>query len=162
MGVTPLNILVDSSWCFSGAIVDWSWLKWHISELSWTMVHKYAQLFADETHTHPFNDHFSGTTRVSRYQKGNTNLDFSEARDSELQCHQLGCMQVCTSHQRHDHATTQFFTGWMPFLSPNQQRQSTEGTEAGICRLQSYINFSAWHITCTHNRQHHMSYVYAW
>jgi len=24
--------------------------------------------------------------------------------------------------------TTQFFTGWMPFLPPNQQRQSTEGT----------------------------------
>ena len=23
--------------------------------------------------------------------------------------------------------TTQFFTGWMPFLPPNQQRQSTEG-----------------------------------
>ena len=38
----------------------------------------------------------SGTTRVSRYQKGKTNLDFTEARDSELQWHQLGHMQVCT------------------------------------------------------------------
>ena len=27
----------------------------------------------------------------------------------------------------YQHATTQFFTGWMPFLAPNQQRQSTEG-----------------------------------
>ena len=35
------------------------------------------------THTHPFNGPLSGTTQVSRYQKGNTNLDFSEARDSE-------------------------------------------------------------------------------
>jgi len=35
------------------------------------------------THTHPFNGPFSGTTRVSRYQKGKTNLDFTEARDSE-------------------------------------------------------------------------------
>jgi len=26
------------------------------------------------------------------------------------------------------HLTTQFFTGRMPFLPPNQQRQSTEGT----------------------------------
>jgi len=26
------------------------------------------------------------------------------------------------------HPTTQFFTGRMPFLPPNQQRQSTEGT----------------------------------
>ena len=34
------------------------------------------------THTHPFNSPFSGTTQVSRYQKGKTNLDFTEARDS--------------------------------------------------------------------------------
>jgi len=35
------------------------------------------------THTHSFNDPLSGTTQVSQYQKGKTNLDFSEARDSE-------------------------------------------------------------------------------
>jgi len=39
---------------------------------------------------------FSVTTRVSRYQKGKTNLDFTEARDSEWQWHQLDHMQVCT------------------------------------------------------------------
>jgi len=48
------------------------------------------------THTHPFNGPFSRTTPVSRYQKGNTNLDFAEARDGEWQWHQLGHMQVCT------------------------------------------------------------------
>jgi len=48
-------------------------------------------------HTHPFNGPFSGTTRVSRYQKGKTNLEFTEARDSEWQWHQLGHMQVCIS-----------------------------------------------------------------
>jgi len=31
---------------------------------------------------------------VSRYQKGNTNLDFTEATDSEWQWHRLGHMQV--------------------------------------------------------------------
>jgi len=31
------------------------------------------------THTHPFNDPLSGPTQVSRYQKGKTNLDFTEA-----------------------------------------------------------------------------------
>jgi len=41
-------------------------------------------------HTHMFNGPFSGTIRVSRYQKGKTNLDFTEARDSEWQRHQLG------------------------------------------------------------------------
>jgi len=38
-------------------------------------------------------------TQVSRYQEGKTNLDFTEARDSEWQWHQLGHMQVCTSLQ---------------------------------------------------------------
>ena len=37
------------------------------------------------THTHTFNGPLSGTTRVSRYQKGKTNLDFTAARDSEWQ-----------------------------------------------------------------------------
>jgi len=67
---------------------------------------------------------------VSRYQKGKTNLDFTEARDSGWQWHQLGYMQVCTSLQTDNHTSTPpllFFTGWMPFLLPNQQRQSTEG-----------------------------------
>ena len=58
------------------------------------------------THTHPFNGPLSGTTRVSRYQKGKTNMDFTEARDSEWQWHQLGHMQVCTSLQTDNHAST--------------------------------------------------------
>jgi len=32
----------------------------------------------EKKHTHPFNGPFSGTTRVSQYQKGNINLDFTE------------------------------------------------------------------------------------
>jgi len=38
-----------------------------------------------------------GATRVSRYQKGKTNLDFTEARDSEWQWHQLA---ICKSAPR--------------------------------------------------------------
>jgi len=67
---------------------------------------------------------------VNRYHKAKTNLDFTEARDSEWQWHQLGHMQVCTSFQTDNHASTtllKFFTGRMRFLPPNQQRQSTEG-----------------------------------
>jgi len=82
------------------------------------------------THTHPFNGSLSGTTQVSRYQKGKTNLDFTESRDCEWQWHQLGHMQVCTSLQADNHASTpllSFFMGRMPFLPPNQQCQSTEG-----------------------------------
>jgi len=58
------------------------------------------------THTHPFNGPFSGTTQVSRYQKNKTNLDFTEARDNEWQWHQLEHMQVCTSLQIDNHAST--------------------------------------------------------
>jgi len=43
---------------------------------------------------------------VNRYQKGKTYLDFTEARDSEWQWHQLGHMQVCTSLQIDNHAST--------------------------------------------------------
>jgi len=40
-------------------------------------------------------------------------------------------MQVCTSLQTDNHASTpplNFFTGRMPFLQPNQQHQSAEGS----------------------------------
>jgi len=43
---------------------------------------------------------------VSQYQKGKTNLDFTEATDSEWPWHQLGHMQVCTSLQTDNHAST--------------------------------------------------------
>jgi len=43
---------------------------------------------------------------VSQYQKGKTNLDFTKARDSEWQWHQLGRMQVCTALQADSHAST--------------------------------------------------------
>ena len=58
-----------------------------------------------QTHTHTclFNGPLSGTTQ---YQKGKTNLDFTGARDSEWQWHQLGHMQVCNSLQTDYHAST--------------------------------------------------------
>jgi len=52
------------------------------------------------------NGPLSGTTRVSRYEKGKTNLEFTGARDSESQWHQLGHMQDCTSLQADNHAST--------------------------------------------------------
>ena len=70
------------------------------------------------THTHTFTRLFNGplsrTTRVSRYQKGKTNLDFTEARDSKWQWHQLGHMQVCTSLQTDNHANTSPLSFYRP------------------------------------------------
>jgi len=56
--------------------------------------------------THQFNGPISRTVQVSRCQEGKTNLDFTEARDSEWQWHQLGHMQVCTLLQTENHAST--------------------------------------------------------
>jgi len=60
---------------------------------------------------------------------GKTNLDFTGARDSEWQWHQLG---MCKSAPHFRQTTTpaphhSVFLHRMPFLPPNQQRQSTEG-----------------------------------
>jgi len=44
---------------------------------------------------------------MSRYQKGKTSLEFTEAKDTEWQWHQLGHMLVCTSLQTDNHASTQ-------------------------------------------------------
>jgi len=73
--------------------------------------------------THPFNGPFFGATQVSRYQKGNTNLDFCEARDSEWQWHQMGRMYVCTLLQKDNHASTPLLSflqaGFPPFRPTN-------------------------------------------
>jgi len=69
-------------------------------------VYANSSLKDNNTHAHPFNGPLSGTTQVSLYQKVETNLDFTEARDSEWQWHQLGHVQACTSLQTDDHAST--------------------------------------------------------
>jgi len=90
-----------------------------------TRTHTHAHT---HTHTHTFNSPFSRTTRVGQYQKGKTNLHFTEARDSEWQRHQLGHMKVCTSLQIDNHASTPPFS----FL------------QAGCtsCRTSSSVRFS--------------------
>jgi len=90
------------------------------------------------THTHTFNGRFSGTTRVGQYQKGKTNLDFTEARDSERQWHQQGNMQVCTSLQIDNHARTSpfsFLQGGCPSCHPTK---SVKALKALVVLLKSY------------------------
>jgi len=73
------------------------------------------------THTHPFKGPLSRTTRVSRYQNGKTNLDFTEARDSEWHWRQLGHMQVCISLQTDNHASTPSLIFYRPDALPAAQ-----------------------------------------
>jgi len=56
-----------------------------------------------------------------------TNLDFTEARDSEWQWHQLGLMQVCTSFQTDNHTSTttlSFLQARCPSCHPTNSPQS--------------------------------------
>jgi len=64
--------------------------------------------FEAYTHTHP-----SRTAQVSRYQKDKNQSGFYWSKREWVAV-----------------ASAQFFTGWMPFLLPNQQRQSSAGKKA--------------------------------
>jgi len=93
------------------------------------------------THTHPFNGLFSGTTRVSQYQKGKTNVDFTGARDSEWQWHQLGRMQVCTSLQTDNHSNTpplSFLQAGCPSCRPTNSVKALKARSASTLPLNSY------------------------
>jgi len=58
------------------------------------------------THTHTRLTALCPDYPVELVPERKTNLDFTEARDSEWQQHQLGHMQVCTSLQTDNHAST--------------------------------------------------------
>ena len=96
------------------------------------------------THTHPFNGPFSGTsTQVSWYQKSKTNLDFTEARGSEWQWHQLGHMQVYTSLQSDNHASTpplSFLQAGCPSCRPTNSVKALKAMKAAASPLKRCDN----------------------
>ena len=101
--------LNESSWFWHGSIIP---------PIRHCVKRKFGYL---HTHTHPFNGPLSGTTRVSRYQKGKTNLDFTAARDSEWQWNQLDHMQACTLLQTDNHASTHHSVFYRPDALPAAQ-----------------------------------------
>ena len=85
------------------------------------MIAGYGITLSNTCILYSFNGHFSRTAQVSRYQKGKTNLDFTEERDSEWRWHQLGHMQVYTLLQTDNHASTptlSFFQAGRPSCHP--------------------------------------------
>jgi len=105
-------------------------------------------IYSMGTHTHPFNGPFCGTTQVSQYQKGRTNLDITEARDSEWQWHQLGHMQVCTSLQTDNHASTpllSFLQARCPSCRPTNSAKALK--EKSIAWAEVLKHKSALHTT---------------
>jgi len=91
-------------------------------------------------HTHPFNGPLSGTTQVSRYRKGKTNLDFTEARGSGIS------WAICKSASRSrqmtmpaPHRSVFYRPDALPAAQP--QRQSTEG-KCSTCTF--VLNYCMW------------------
>ena len=104
----------------------------------YTLSQDKAKSIKTNTHTHPFNGPFSGTTQVSRYQKGKTNLEFTEARDSEWQWHQLGHMQVCTLLQTDNHASTPalcFLQAGCPSCRPTNSVKALKAIKTNTDRI---------------------------
>ena len=104
------------------------WLPWgEIGAVPYIPIHT---LFG-HTHTHPFNGPSSGTTQVSRYQKGKTNLKQETVSGSGIS------WAICKSAPRSREITmpaphnSSFFTGRMPFLPPNQQCQCMHWRQKG-------------------------------
>jgi len=56
-------------------------------------------------HTHPFNGPLSGTTQVSRYQKGKTNLDFTGRMlfQQQRQCNESTMLSTHLAQNEHTH-----------------------------------------------------------
>jgi len=87
---------------------------------------------------------FPGPPRVGRYQKGKTNLGFTEARDSEWQWHQLGHMQVCTSLQTDNDASTSPLS-FLQAGCPSCRRTNSVKALKALCAIarlgQAYTNW---------------------
>jgi len=58
---------------------------------------------------------------MSWYQKGKANLEFTGARDSEWQWHQLGHVQICTLPQTDNDASTPPPGFYRPYALPATQ-----------------------------------------
>jgi len=88
--------------------------------------------------------------------KGKTSLDLNKAKDDEVlgrQWHQLDHMQtICTLLQTDNHTNTSSlnFKGRMLFLTPNQQRQSTDGNTKDMPGLSNHLTSHCHHMTISY------------
>ena len=113
------------------------------------------------TCTHLFNGPLSGTTWMSQYQNGKTNVDFIEARDSEWQWHQLGHMQVCTSLQTDNHACTpplSFLQAGCPSCRPTNSVKALKALSLKSVHWQYYYT----HTSGLKCKNSHYSHAYVW
>jgi len=108
-------------------------------------MHCYVAIETTTPPPQPFYSPFSETVRVSRCQK--RTLDFMVQgkinRDRHTD-HLAGRHSIRTNQCSHPPSFTYFFTGQMPFLLPNQQHQSIEGSYVAIESGRVFQGFSRW------------------
>ena len=99
---------------------------------------------------------------MSQYQKGKTNMDFTEARDSEWQWHQLGHMQphtVCKSAPRSrlismpapDHAVF-YRLDALPATQPTALKHCILAVKRLLCQLFFWIDATTWNRLALHSK----------
>jgi len=132
-----------------------------MEQLSCCLIHTFNTLQVlcsnTHTHTHPFNGPFSGTTWVSRYQKGKTNLDLLK---QEMVSGSGVSWAICKSAPSSRQITMpaphhSVFTCRMPFLLPNQQCKSTEGCVVTLWLFADAIIYCIY--TCYNSESIHLS-----
>ena len=136
----PTDSIWATWWLFGGKGGILSELKWfyyldhskmHDWLIDWTALHSGVyDTCAQRSHTHPFNGPFPGLPRWAGTRKVKPIwilLKQETVSGSGIS------WAICKSAPRTRQITTpathhSIFTGRMPFLPPNQQRQSTEGS----------------------------------
>ena len=90
------------------------------------------------THTQSFNNHFPGLPgQASTRRINHSGVAVASARPYANHLHFAPDRQPC------QHLITQVFTGRMPFLPPNQRRQSTEGNAKALNNNNNSNNISS-------------------
>jgi len=124
------GLLLQPSWVVTrcGLCVSVCWAhKWH-------------------THTHSFNGSFSGTTQAIRYQEGKNQSGFYWSKRQWMTVASAGLYASLhlAPDRKQKTPPLKCFTGRMPFLSPNQQHQSTEGTPVNPAKTDEPIMMLFW------------------
>ena len=114
----------------------WYLCAYRCAQLSYTTQH------GAHTHSHPFNGPFPGLPRwagtrklkliwilLKKETESGSGISWAIFKSAP-------CSRETTTPAPHH----SFFTGWMPFLPPNQQRQSTEGRLGSNTAGSSYDN----------------------
>jgi len=112
---------------------------------------KYREYSAyTHTHTHPFNGPFSGTTRVSRYQKSKPNLDFTKARDSESSGISWAICKSAPSSRQITTPATHHSVFYRPDALPAAQPTASKHLREIFSISQSYLLGDRSNVSCRH------------